>query len=148
MMNRAAADLLKKAPVSEMILMHDHYAAVLVAATGHVVSVDDALIRYRQHSGNAVGAHQAGGRDEYRLRFDLGRDRFLEDMDKSYRQAGFILKRYEKEIRERGGQETIDLLKDYSDLIMAGKLERMEFFQKHGIYKNGAIKKAVQLFWC
>lgn len=148
MMNRAAADLLKKAPVSEMILMHDHYAAVLVAATGHVVFVDDALIRYRQHSGNAVGAHQAGGRDEYRLRLDLGRDRFLKDMDKSYRQAGFILKRYEKEIREKGGQETIDLLKDYSDLIMAGKLERMEFFQKHGIYKNGAIKKAVQLFWC
>ncbi|MBR6403836.1 MAG: glycosyltransferase family 2 protein [Eubacterium sp.] len=148
MLNRAAAELLKKAPVSEMILMHDHYAAVLVAATGHIKLVDDALIRYRQHSGNVVGAHQAGGREEYKLRFDLGRDRFLKDMDKSYRQAGFILKRYEKEIREMKGQETVDLLRDYSNLIMAGKLERMEFFQKHGIYKNGAIKKAVQLFWC
>ena len=55
MMNKAAADLLRKAPASEMVLMYDHYAAILVAATGHVSFLDEPLIRYRQHRGNVVG---------------------------------------------------------------------------------------------
>ncbi len=148
MLNRAAADLLKKAPDSEMILMHDHYAAVLVAATGKVVFLDEALIRYRQHSENVVGAHAAGSAAEYKNRIEKGRSKFLKDMDLSYRQAGYILKRYEKEIRAAHGEETVELLREYSNLIMAGKMEKIEFFQKHGIYKNGTIKKAVQVLWC
>jgi hypothetical protein len=31
---------------------------------------------------------------------------------------------------------------------MAGKIEKIEFFQKYGVYKNGAIKKMVQMIWC
>ena len=148
MLNKAASDLLRQAPASEMVLMHDHYAAVLVAATGKVKLLNEALIRYRQHSGNAIGAHAAGSRDEYKERFDLGRGKFLLDMDKSYRQAGYILKRYEKYIREAKGEETVEMLREYSELLMAGKLERMEFFTKYGVYKNGVIKKAVQMLWC
>ena len=148
MMNKAAAKLLKQAPVSEMILIHDHYAAVLVAATGHVAFLDEALIRYRQHDGNVVGAHAAGSRAEYKNRFSLGRDKFLADMDLSYRQAGFIVKRYEDVIRKAKGEETVNMLKEYSDLILAGKMERVAFFQKYNVYKNGAVKKAVQMLWC
>ncbi len=148
MLNRAAADLLKQAPSSEMILMHDHYAAVLIAAVGKVAFLNEALIRYRQHSGNVVGAHASGSASEYKNRLEKGRDKFLQDMDLSYRQAGYILKRYENEIRAAGGEERVKLLRDYSNLIMAGKMERIEFFQKHGIFKNGAIKKAVQMLWC
>ena len=148
MINRAAAKLLQKAPSSEMCLMYDHYAAVLVAATGKISFVDDTPIRYRQHSGNVVGAHAAGSADEYLARFGKGRKQFLEDMDNSYRQAGYILKRYENVIREAHGEETVTLLREYSNLLMATKLERMEFFQKHDIYKNGALKKAIQLLWC
>ena len=148
MLNKAAADLLKQAPASEMLLMHDHYAAVLVAAVGKVKLLDEPLIRYRQHNGNIVGAHAAGSVEEYKNRIVKGREQFLRDMDLSYRQAGYILKRYESVIRKNRGDETVKLLRDYSDLIMANKMERIEFFQKHGIYKNGAIKKAVQMLWC
>lgn len=148
MLNKAAADLLRKAPVSEMELMHDHYAAVLVAATGKVVLLDEPLIRYRQHEGNVVGAHAAGSTSEYKNRINLGRGKFLQDMDKSYRQVGYIIKRYGKEIEEAKGRETLEMMKEYSDLILASKVERMEFFTKYGIFKNGAIKKAVQMLWC
>ena len=148
MMNRAAADLLREAPASEMVLMYDHYAAILVAATGHVSFVDEPLIRYRQHSKNSVGAHQSGSVDEYKSRLIFGREKFLKDMDLSYRQVGYILKRYEDKIRARHGQKTVDMMKEYSELIMAGKREKLEFFQKYGVYKNGAIKKLVQMIWC
>ena len=148
MMNRAAVELLKEAPASEMLLMYDHFAAILVAATGKIAFLDKPLIRYRQHSGNAVGAHQAGSVSEYKSRFNLGRDKFLKDMDLSYRQAGYILKRYEDRIREASGQKTVDMMREYSELIMAGKREKLEFFQKYGVYKNGAIKKLVQMIWC
>lgn len=152
MMNRAAVNMLKQAPVSEivseMVLMYDHYIAIMVAATGHIAFIDEPLIRYRKHSSNTVGAHSAGSREEYKNRFEMGREKFLRDMDLSYRQAGFILRRYEKQIRAARGEKAVNLLRDYSDLIMAGKIEKLEFFQKHGIYKNGAIKKMVQMIWC
>ena len=148
MMNKAAVELLKEAPSSEMLLMYDHYAAILVAATGHIAFIDEPLIRYRQHSGNIVGAHAADTIDEYKARFSLGRDKFLKDMDQSYRQAGYIARRYEKEILAASGQETLDMMKEYSELIMAGKVERMNFFQKYKVYKNGALKKAIQMLWC
>ena len=148
MLNKAAVDLLKRAPEGEMVLMYDHYAAILVAATGHIAFIDEPLIRYRQHSGNIVGAHAADTIDEYKARFSLGRDKFLKDMDQSYRQAGYIARRYEKEILAASGQETLDMMKEYSELIMAGKVERMNFFQKYKVYKNGALKKAIQMLWC
>jgi Glycosyltransferases involved in cell wall biogenesis len=148
MMNRAAADLLREAPASEMVLMYDHFAAILVAATGHVAFVDEPLIRYRQHSKNAVGAHAAGSTAEYKARFSFGREKFLKDMDLSYRQTSYILKRYGDRIRAKSGQKTVDMMKEYSELIMAGKREKLEFFQKYGVYKNGAIKKIVQMIWC
>ena len=148
MMNRAAADLVSDAPASEMLLMYDHYAAIVVAATGHIGFVDDPLIRYRQHSGNQVGAHAAGSKDEYKMRFDMGRDKFLKDMDLSYRQVGFILKRYGDLIKKTKGEEVYEMMREYSNLVMAGKIEKLEFFQKYGVYKNGAIKKMVQMIWC
>ena len=148
MMNKAAADLMKQAPQSEMILMYDHYAAVLVAATGYVSLIDEPLIRYRQHTGNAVGAHEAGSAAEYKARFGKGRNRFLKDMDLSYRQAGYIVKRYEEQIREARGEKAVQMMKEYSNLLMADKLQKIEFFKKYGVYKNGSIKKAVQMIWC
>ena len=148
MMNKAAVSLMKKAPQSEMILMYDHYAAVLVAATGHVAFIDEALIRYRQHSGNVVGAHAAGSSAEYKSRISKGRDRFLKDMDLSYRQTGYIVKRYEEEIKKARGEKTVEIMKEYSDLIMADKLKKIEFFKKYDVYKHGSIKKAVQMLWC
>ncbi|MCR5214352.1 MAG: glycosyltransferase family 2 protein [Eubacterium sp.] len=148
MMNRAAVDLLKEAPASEMLLMYDHFAAILVAATGKIAFIDEPLIRYRQHEGNIVGAHAADSVEEYKSRFSFGRAKFLKDMDKSYRQVGYIVKRYEDRIRQANGQETVDLMKEYSKLLMASKVERMNFFQKHKVYKSGKLKKLVQLIWC
>lgn len=148
MLNRAAVDLVKQAPASEMVLMYDHFAAIVVAATGHISFIDEPLIRYRQHSGNSVGAHAADSMDEYKARFDTGRQGFLRDMDLSYRQVGYIVRRYGDSIRAAQGEEVVSLMEQYSNLIMASKTEKLKFFQKFGVYKNGTLKKAVQMLWC
>lgn len=43
-------------PVPPEAVMHDWWLALVAAATGTLVDVPEATIRYRQHGGNAVGA--------------------------------------------------------------------------------------------
>ena len=44
---------------------------------------------------------------------------------------------------------SVDLRDGNQALIIPMSLgEKLEFFQKYGVYKNGAIKKLVQMIWC
>lgn len=52
--NRAARDL--AVSVSMPVYMHDRWLALICALAGRIVVVDEALIDYRQHGGNVVGA--------------------------------------------------------------------------------------------
>lgn len=52
--NRALLDLALPMPLSEV--HHDWWLAVLAAATGEVIAIDEVLTDYRQHGGNAIGA--------------------------------------------------------------------------------------------
>ena len=54
----------------------------------------------------------------------------------------------EEEIKKARGEKTVEIMKEYSDLIMADKLKKIEFFKKYDVYKHGSIKKAVQMLWC
>lgn len=56
MINRAA--LLRITPVPEKVVQHDWWAALVVAATGHIKYIDQALTYYRQHSSNVIGANK------------------------------------------------------------------------------------------
>ncbi len=52
-------DLLTKAlPVPKRAIMHDWWFAMTAAAFGELVFIPQALIQYRQHGGNAIGAKQ------------------------------------------------------------------------------------------
>lgn len=42
---------------SERMLMHDWFYALVAAALGHVVYVNESTVDYRQHNTNVVGAH-------------------------------------------------------------------------------------------
>ena len=60
MMNRPLTDLVAAFAEADRIFMHDWFIALTAAAFGRVVFLDEPLIRYRQHAGNAVGASGAG----------------------------------------------------------------------------------------
>ena len=54
MVNRALLNL--ALPVPQGVLMHDWWLALLASACGRIGFIDQALVRYRQHGGNVIGA--------------------------------------------------------------------------------------------
>lgn len=64
LMNRALYSLAAKHADPERIFMHDWFLALTAAAFGHILFLDQPLVRYRQHGDNAVGA----SRDNLRAR--------------------------------------------------------------------------------
>src|SRR5579871_973331 len=58
---------------------HDHWLALVTAATGRILALDEHLLSYRVHSRNAAGLHPRGVRDAIRARRSNGTAR-LEDV--------------------------------------------------------------------
>ena len=75
------------------IFMHDWFLAQTAAAFGRVVFIRGALVDYRQHSGNAIGA-SAGGMLTRAAGALRNRDRIRERMALNYRQAQVLLDAY------------------------------------------------------
>ena len=66
--NATGCTMLLNAPLRELVLqygkpedmvMHDWFVAMTAAAFGRVVCTEEALLRYRQHGGNVMGASEA-----------------------------------------------------------------------------------------
>lgn len=55
-LNRKAIDLLCQQTLPHQVYVHDWWCYLVVACFGEVVFDDNALIKYRQHGGNAIGA--------------------------------------------------------------------------------------------
>jgi glycosyltransferase involved in cell wall biosynthesis len=55
-LNRKAIDLLCEQTLPSHVYVHDWWCYLVIACFGDVIFDDDALIKYRQHSGNAIGA--------------------------------------------------------------------------------------------
>lgn len=62
LMNRALLDL--AVPIPPEAAMHDWWLAIVAAASGVVIGLPERTVRYRQHSGNELGAQ---GRDWWML---------------------------------------------------------------------------------
>ena len=85
-MNRALVNL--ASPVPAGAAMHDWWAAIVAATFGSIVSLDQATVRYRQHSANEIGAKRRSRRSAVRkaLRF-WDATELREGMMESARQA-------------------------------------------------------------
>ena len=60
LINRALADLTVSHADPERIFMHDWFLAQTAAAFGEVIFLPRALVKYRQHGSNAMGASRKG----------------------------------------------------------------------------------------
>ena len=56
LMNQALCRLVATHADPQKIFMHDWFLAMTAAAFGHILFIDQPLVRYRQHGDNAVGA--------------------------------------------------------------------------------------------
>lgn len=64
LMNRALVSM--STPIPEHCVMHDHWISIVASAFGHRRFVPQALVDYRQHPGNAVGAKALMPNAQYR----------------------------------------------------------------------------------
>lgn len=55
-LNRKALDLLCQYRLPEEVYIHDWWCYLVISCFGQIVFDDQALIQYRQHSGNSIGA--------------------------------------------------------------------------------------------
>lgn len=86
MMNRALRDLVVRYGQPEKMFMHDWFIAQTASAFGKIAFVNEPLVQYRQHEGNAVGASNEGmlARGARALRMP---DRAKERIRLTYQQA-------------------------------------------------------------
>lgn len=100
LMNRA---LLEKAlPVPPEAIMHDWWLSLVASALGHRRYLDQALIDYRQHAANAVGAKAQDKPVAFKtILHRLFDDRHSEIFRLNARQAGGFLTRFQGELSRR-----------------------------------------------
>lgn len=60
MMNESLVRLVLSRPLPQHAVMHDHWIALVAAAFGKIVFLDEALYDYRQHASNVLGAAKGG----------------------------------------------------------------------------------------
>ena len=104
LLNRPLAELAGRADPAA-VEMHDWFLAQTAAAFGHIVFLPEALVSYRQHGDNAIGASRRSlpGRVAEALRTpEKARARIA----LTYRRAALLLETYGDALPEEG-RETI-----------------------------------------
>lgn len=141
MMNRQLVELVKREKDYEKILMHDWYIALLAAAYGKVGFVDKPTMLYRQHAINSVGAKQYG----IALFIEKCRKHSLKkSLEDTVNQISQLLSTYGDDFPRR----YLRLIENYSTLYKKKKLQRVAFFIKNKVYKNGLARIICQLLIC
>lgn len=129
MMNKALFGLILNPP--EHCAMHDWWIALIAAAFGKIVYIDQPTILYRQHSQNAVGAKRAKG-----LQFYMHKWRTRKSVKKNYQntfdQAQELLTRFSHQLTPSDK----DLLQTYVSIPEKNKLGRICTIYKYKFYKN------------
>lgn len=137
MINRTLAELAAKPENTAEIIMHDWWCALIAASFGGVSFVDRALVLYRQHGGNFVGAKNLNS-----LRYLTARIRSPADIKNSLlakqRQAALLAETF---------PSADALFREYGELGGKRKSERLRFYAKNGIWKNGWQRNLGLLVW-
>lgn len=144
MINRCLAEYMRRADQTDRILMHDHWAAMIASVFGKRAYLDIPTMRYRQHGDNSVGAKDAGSISYLYERFRAGRKQFRKELLRSAEQAAYFMEVYGSLPMEAEGKL---LLTAYSGLGRMNKLQRIRFYAKYQVWKQGMIRRIMQIVW-
>lgn len=123
MMNPALLRLCAKHLPREMPIMHDWWLALIAAAYGRIVFLDQATVDYRQHDGNQVGSKDVGS-------FAFFTGKLLHPV-----KARFILRETMRQARLFGECFDNRLACGYGALPNISKLRRIRFVAQNNIWK-------------
>lgn len=132
---------------SEYIIMHDYLAALYASVFGKIEVIKKPLLSYRQHSGNSVGAKNNNNPVYLLKRLANGRKSYKEAMETSRNQVKFFVEIYRDELAAEKYCEEYELMSGYASLGSRAKLYRIMFYKKNHIWKNGTIRKIMQVIW-
>ncbi len=132
---------------SEYIIMHDYLAALYASVFGKIEVIKKPLLSYRQHSGNSVGAKNNNNPMYLLKRLANGRKSYKEAMETSRNQVKFFVEIYREELAAEKYCEEYELMSGYASLGSRAKLYRIMFYKKNHIWKNGTIRKIMQVIW-
>ncbi len=137
MLNRALATLATRPEDTAGIIMHDWWCALIGASFGAVSYVDRALVLYRQHGGNFMGAKNLQS-----LRYLIARVRSRTDIKNALlatqRQAAFFAETF---------PAADALFREYGQLSGKRKGERLRFYVKNRVWKSGWQRNLGLLVW-
>jgi glycosyltransferase involved in cell wall biosynthesis len=136
--NRALRDMMLKAGNLDDIIMHDWWAALIASFYGRMEFIPEPTIRYRQHTGNSVGALAIHDKRYLLKRIRQGRQ-IRQSLSNTRKQAAALA-------------ETFDLSADTLPALYArsgewNKIRRMYFYRKYDIQKTGRSRRIGQLIW-
>ena len=132
---------------SEYIIMYDYLAALYASVFGKIEVIKKPLLSYRQHSGNSVGAKNNNNPVYLLKRLANGRKSYKEAMETSRNQVKFFVEIYREELAAEKYCEEYELMSGYASLGSRAKLYRIMFYKKNHIWKNGTIRKIMQVIW-
>ena len=135
MLNRPL--LLLGRPIPREAIVHDHWHALVASAFGHIVSVGEPLIEYRQHGGNVTGAKRWGARYMMRRARRLyAENGARENIDLNVRQARAFLARFD----DRLDREQRQLIENFATIREQGALLRRWKLFRYGLWKTGLAR--------
>ena len=136
----ANAALVKLAlPVPRAALLHDYWLALVACAAGHIGTIAQPLVAYRQHQRNAIGARPYGLRSAA-ARLASGLETW--DMRARRRQAAALLERCQSVM----AADTRALLEDFIGLPGRSWLDRRRILLRRGILMPGVMRNLALFF--
>lgn len=128
MINRTLAEKVRVIPAEA--IMHDWWIAMVASIFGHISTIDEPLILYRQHGKNDTGAKRYG------WNYWLSKVLSAPSLDKYILQARVFLEAYRHEL----SHEHIEMLQAVSKLKEMNWFQRRSTLIKYRIFKNGLIR--------
>ena len=144
MINKALKEYVAQVTDVELIVMHDHWLALIALVFGKMSYLNKSTIDYRQHGNNSVGAQNARSISYMWHRLLRGKNKFRQDMRDSCNQAGYFVQLYVSCIKD---EKVIKLLDRYSHLYEKNKMSRIFCFFRHSFWKKGVSRKIMQVIW-
>ena len=138
MINRALKDLVTEKP--EHFVMHDWWLALCAAAFGKIVVLDEALIDYRQHQDNSVGAYNASSLSASAKKL-MNQEKVHHIYQEMFRQAACFAKYYQQLLTD----EQFTLCSAYGNMAHQSHLGRVVTVLRYGFWKNTFVRNLGQL---
>ncbi len=125
-------------PIPNECCMHDWWLALVAAASGKIIAIDKALVQYRQHPTNTIGA------DAYNTRYKLQRSlAYL--AGKSRRLLIKQILAQAKQLQLACGQsfteEAGEIVTEFSQVRSLSKWRRWQLLRRYTIRRQGLLRQ-------